>query len=179
MNCYIVGFLLISAEGLLESIRVECVGLSGGEEDVFSIFGFFLFLFVVGADVSRWSNMVHLSVLVYNDWDSVIVSDVSIMGMLLWVLMVGGWVSVVFVVAVMGMSVSLESIEVGELVPENLISDSLDLGLLGQGWLVREWKVKFFELDRLDWSILTNVVLMSGVLICLPGRSSHGEDGEC
>mgnify|MGYP001213082831 CR=1 FL=1 len=165
MNCDIVEWLLISAVGLLESIRVECVGLSGGEEDVFGIFRLFLFIFVVRAGVPGWSNMVHLSVLVYNDWDSVIVGDVSPMGMLLWVLMVGGWVSVVFVVAVMGMSVSLESIEVGELVPENLISDGLDLGLLSQGWLVREWKLKFFELDRLDWSVLTNVVLMSGVLI--------------
>ena len=173
MNCYIVGSLLISAEGLLESIRVECVGLSGGEEDVFGIFRFFLFLFVIRAGVPGWSDMVHLPVLVYNDWDSVIVGDVSPMGMLLWVLMVGGWVSVIFIVVVMSMSISLESIEVGELVPLQLISDGLDLGRLSQGWLVRDRKLKLFELDTFNRSVLINVVLVGGVLIELPGRSSH------
>ena len=122
-----------------EGLSVKRVILSGGEEDVFSI-GFLRSIGdSVGTVVPLWCDVVHFPLSIKHDWLSVVVLNVSEVVVLFGILVVGVWMSVLDIRAMVRVGVVLEPVESLKLVPDGSVFDCLDLGLLSESWLICNW----------------------------------------
>ena len=130
------GFASVKAESFTESSSSAesallvrggpVIRLHGWEVVVFFVL-FLLFFLVVLTDVSAWGDMVDDSVLIDDNWLSLEVFELSVVCVFFWINMVLGGASVFGIGAVVSVSVSLKTIDSGELVPEDSIGDSFSL----------------------------------------------------
>lgn len=180
--CAIAEFVLdVSRVSSVELVGVSSVCLPGWEEDVVGVVFLFSSGVVVRSGVSLWGDMVDLALLVHDNWLPLLVFNVTVVFMLLGVLVVGIWVAVVRIGAMVGVGELLQAIESLELVPDDSVGDGLDLGLLGESWLVGNRQLLVLELDMLNWLVLVSVVTarIASIVRCVPGRGTNGAESKC